>query len=1061
MTKPTVFISYSHQDKRWKDKLVKHLGVLEQEGLLVPWDDRRIETGTDWLPAIEKAMSRARVAVLLVSAEFLTSKFIRQKEVPRLLERREKEGMRVIPVIARSCNWPKVGWLASIQAALGGKPLASLRGNKIDEALTALAAEIFEGLEQGDGGSAEESFLATYRRCLSATYSHWDLAHAGVAQSGGAGASIEAKLDDMYLPLRLGEGFDLKKTDRGGPVSPTDLLARERPLVIRGAAGSGKTTWIRWTFRRLLEMDEAFPLMLVLRDLARRWQDPQCKGAARSLETFLQEWIAGLLGSGLEGELKKHLAAEEGSRPALLIDGWDETGPLGKELREKLLVLMKHYPRLQVVVTSRPYGEARPSHGEGFDLLDIQPLSDGEIGQLTHRFFTRCYGQDEATATKEVERFQLALSRAPEPQALARTALLLTMMLLISRSRPLPDKRHLLYEVCIENLLTALPQKREEEGALLQREQWRPEDSEERLRVVAALAFGVQAEGYKKRSRAAIVQTWEEMAELLSGDWSKAQRSGFLGWLAGPAGLLTDRADGTLVFTHLSFQEFLTACHLNATVEGAEARVEEFQSRLADTNWWETLRLWAALIGGKNPARLDPILEALTGRESGLSLAGTMLADGLGADGHVGSWVHAFLRELALDWPSRYRLCFTAWGGSRQETRKQGLSEILRNRATETQWLGWYRFRRFAEEAGLGPDLPLPERRLSHAIVSQIEGSPTFNSSHVAAGRILCGGSPLWPIEPEPTGLLQVWPSFRRIVCNRLQLAVSCGASLSEIRELGGILLRETQSARGKKRKHDSARGLARYLARDLARDLAGDLAGDLARYLALDLDLDLARNWARDWALYLARIWARDLARDWARDLDLDLARGLARNATRDWAHDLVRNWARDLARTTSIENSIWLPDFSRADFVSLGRIWARAQLAHMQTQSKSKQMELLSQACELSFRPNSNSKRFEKNLRSHAPALDPLWSALSRHLARRSTAEDRALLIDLAQYPEHREPPLSWGLQYIVRGDVMFEDGFVVTLDEFANELGLPSLPYLEEMPDELEIDWGKPYA
>src|SRR5262249_43755041 len=152
----------------------------------------------------------------------------------------------------------------------------------------------------------------------------------------------------------------------------------------------------------------------------------------------------------LERELKRHLDATDGPRPVLLVDGWDETGPLGKELREKLLVLMKHYPRLQVVVTSRPYGESRPTHGEGFDLLDIQPLSDAEIGQLSHRFFTRCYGQDEKTATNEVKRFQGALSRAPEPQALARTALLLTMMLLISRSRPLPDKRHLLYEVCIE-----------------------------------------------------------------------------------------------------------------------------------------------------------------------------------------------------------------------------------------------------------------------------------------------------------------------------------------------------------------------------------------------------------------------------------------------------------------------------------------------------------------------------------------------------------------------------------------------------------------------------------
>ena len=45
MTGPSVFISYSRKDEEWKDRLVTHLGVLEQEGLLDLWDDRRIELG--------------------------------------------------------------------------------------------------------------------------------------------------------------------------------------------------------------------------------------------------------------------------------------------------------------------------------------------------------------------------------------------------------------------------------------------------------------------------------------------------------------------------------------------------------------------------------------------------------------------------------------------------------------------------------------------------------------------------------------------------------------------------------------------------------------------------------------------------------------------------------------------------------------------------------------------------------------------------------------------------------------------------------------------------------
>jgi len=97
MTTPTVFISYSHNDEACKDRLVSHLGVLEHEGLLDLWDDRRIGGGDDWEKEIEEAMAKANVAILLVSRHFLTSKFILGTEVPTFLKRRDEEGMCISP----------------------------------------------------------------------------------------------------------------------------------------------------------------------------------------------------------------------------------------------------------------------------------------------------------------------------------------------------------------------------------------------------------------------------------------------------------------------------------------------------------------------------------------------------------------------------------------------------------------------------------------------------------------------------------------------------------------------------------------------------------------------------------------------------------------------------------------------------------------------------------------------------------------------------------------------------------------------------------------------------
>ncbi len=288
----------------------------------------------------------------------------------------------------------------------------------------------------------QAAFLRTFRQRLRSAYSRWDLTHAGVVQAGGR--PLDAALDDMYLPLRLGAGWSSGATDQGAAITPEELVARESPLVIRGPAGSGKTTWMRWTFRRLLAMERALPIMVVLRDLARRWQAPDCRGPDRSLDAFLDRWIAEHLGSGWEGGLRKLLTAPDGPRPALLVDGWDEVGRLGEELRQKLLGFIEQYPRLIVVVSSRPYGEGRPSPSEGFEVLDVQPLSDSEIAELATRFFTHCHGGDSDAGSKDWQRLAAALERSPEARTLARMALLLTVMLLISRSRPLPDKRHLL-----------------------------------------------------------------------------------------------------------------------------------------------------------------------------------------------------------------------------------------------------------------------------------------------------------------------------------------------------------------------------------------------------------------------------------------------------------------------------------------------------------------------------------------------------------------------------------------------------------------------------------------
>jgi hypothetical protein len=143
MTQPVVFISYSHKDEREKNRLLSHLGVLQPGGLISLWSDDRIGAGADWEKEIREAMAQAKVAILLISANFLTSSFILGQEVPTLLRRREREGLTVFPVIAKACAWQEVEWLTKMNIRpKNGRAIWGSGSRRIDEDMATIAKEV-------------------------------------------------------------------------------------------------------------------------------------------------------------------------------------------------------------------------------------------------------------------------------------------------------------------------------------------------------------------------------------------------------------------------------------------------------------------------------------------------------------------------------------------------------------------------------------------------------------------------------------------------------------------------------------------------------------------------------------------------------------------------------------------------------------------------------------------------------------------------------------------------------------------------------------------------------
>lgn len=154
-----VFISYSHKDHLWKERVALYMQCMRRNehfdyGL---WDDGEIKVSQEWRRLIEHAIDNAKIAVLLVSPDFLASPFINEVEIPRILERRARGELAVAPLIVRPCPWEVVDWLSAIQLhPTGGKALSGGTEFEIETELTQLTLEIHRLLSAA-GRASEES----------------------------------------------------------------------------------------------------------------------------------------------------------------------------------------------------------------------------------------------------------------------------------------------------------------------------------------------------------------------------------------------------------------------------------------------------------------------------------------------------------------------------------------------------------------------------------------------------------------------------------------------------------------------------------------------------------------------------------------------------------------------------------------------------------------------------------------------------------------------------------------------------------------------------------------
>lgn len=142
--KKRIFVSYSHKDSKWVKELQVTLRPMLRDEEFLLWNDNQIQAGERWRSQIETELNGASIAILLVSRYFFASDFIAKNELPPLLERAARDGVRILWIAASATDYER-SQIAMYQALNDpAHPLDSLKISDRNKELVRIGRVIHE-----------------------------------------------------------------------------------------------------------------------------------------------------------------------------------------------------------------------------------------------------------------------------------------------------------------------------------------------------------------------------------------------------------------------------------------------------------------------------------------------------------------------------------------------------------------------------------------------------------------------------------------------------------------------------------------------------------------------------------------------------------------------------------------------------------------------------------------------------------------------------------------------------------------------------------------------------
>lgn len=164
-----LFFSYSHRDEALRDELGNHLKILEYQGLISSWHDRKILAGDVWDHQINTHLETADIILLLISSDFIASSYCWDIEIKRAMELHEAGSACVIPVILRSSDWTNAPFSKLQAVPKNAQPVTSLPDRDaafqfVTQQIRQVANDLIEKRKKQRQQQQKDTAIAAYRQ---------------------------------------------------------------------------------------------------------------------------------------------------------------------------------------------------------------------------------------------------------------------------------------------------------------------------------------------------------------------------------------------------------------------------------------------------------------------------------------------------------------------------------------------------------------------------------------------------------------------------------------------------------------------------------------------------------------------------------------------------------------------------------------------------------------------------------------------------------------------------------------------------------------------------------